>query len=302
MNDFVNGGWSVFIAVVSVVSILSCAVLLWKNGKQRVSAKPEQTGHVWDEDLAEWNNPLPRWWVGLFYLTIVLALVYLMFFPGLGTFAGILGWSSQKQYEAEDAKAQARYEPIFAKFMKQDIKTIATTPEAHKMGQRLFLTYCSQCHGSDAKGSRGFPNLTDSDWLWGGEPEKIRETILNGRAGVMPPMGPSLGEAGVKAVANYVLSLSGSKHDAALAEKGKESFTTICAACHGADGKGSQALGAPNLTDKIWLYGGSEATLIQTITKGRTGQMPAHRATLGPAKTHLLAGYVYGLSHANSAQ
>jgi cytochrome c oxidase cbb3-type subunit III len=297
MSDFVAGGWSFYIALVTLVSIVACAALLATYSKRKVMVKPEQTGHIWDQDLAEYNNPLPRWWIWLFYSTIVFALVYLALYPGLGSFAGLWGWSSQQQYQSEDAKAQALYGPIFAKFQKDDVKTVAANAEGRQIGQRLFLTYCSQCHGSDAGGSRGFPNLRDGDWLWGGEPDKIKKTILNGRTGMMPPMGPTLGEAGVKEVANYVLALSGNKHDAALAEKGKQNFATICAACHGPEGKGNQALGAPNLTDKIWLYGGSEATIIETITKGRTGQMPAHKDSLGEAKVHLLAAYVYGLSH-----
>jgi cytochrome c oxidase cbb3-type subunit III len=296
MSDFVAPGWSAYIALVTLLSIIACAALLANYSKRKVTVKPENTGHVWDQDLAEYNNPLPRWWIWLFYITIVFGLVYIVLYPGLGSFAGLYGWSSQKQYENEDAKAQAQYGPIFAKFQKDSVTTLAVNPEARQIGQRLFLTYCSQCHGSDAGGSRGFPNLRDNDWLWGGEPEKIKETIMNGRTGMMPPMGPTLGEAGVKEVANYVLALSGAKHDAALADKGKQNFTTICAACHGPDGKGNQALGAPNLTDKIWLYGGSEKTIIETITKGRTGQMPAHKNTLGEAKVHLLAAYVYGLS------
>ena len=196
--------------------------------------------------------------------------------------------------------AEAKFQPVYAGFMKQDIATVAANPEARAIGKNLFLTYCSQCHGSDAAGAKGFPNLTDHDWLYGGEPDTIKATLTDGRAGVMPALGAALGEQGTKEVANYVLSLSGRKHDAALAAAGRPKFAENCAACHTPEGTGMHAMGAPNLTDKVWLYGGSEATIIETINKGRNGVMPAMAQTLGTtsnkdAKLHLLAAYVYGL-------
>lgn len=299
MGDFVSSFWSGYVAVISLVSIIGCGIFLMAFSTRRAAgaAKPDTTGHVWDEDLAEFNNPLPRWWMWLFYITIVFALGYLALYPGLGSFRGMLGWSSHGQYDGEIAKANEEYGPIFAKYLKQDIPTVAAEPEARQMGQRLFLTYCSQCHGSDARGAKGFPNLTDNDWLYGGAPQTIVATITNGRSGVMPPWGAVLGEQGVKEVANYVLSLSGRQHDAALAEKGKAIFAANCVACHGPDGRGNSLMGAPNLTDKVWLYGGSEKTVIETITNGRNGMMPAQGGKLDEAKIHLLAAYVYGLSH-----
>ena len=301
MSDFNSGFWSVYIALATIAGILACAVFLRTMSTRRgtATAKPEVTGHVWDGDLAEFNNPLPRWWMWLFYITIVFAIVYLLLYPGLGNFAGVLGWSSAGQYKDETAKAEAQFGPIFAKYAGLDIPTVAKDADARRMGERLFLNYCAQCHGSDAKGGSGFPNLTDNDWLYGGEPEKIEESITNGRSGMMPPMAEAIGgEASVHEVANYVLSLSGAQHDAALAAAGKPKFETVCGACHTPAGTGNPALGAPNLTDKIWLYGGSLKTIEQTITKGRNGHMPAHKDLLGPAKIHLLAAYVYGLSHA----
>ncbi|MEO6023467.1 MAG: cytochrome-c oxidase, cbb3-type subunit III [Burkholderiales bacterium] len=300
MSDFVHTGWSLYITIVTIVSIIACLALLFINSKRRAPGAAEQTGHVWDEDLVEYNNPLPRWWISLFYITIVFGILYLALYPGLGTFAGLFGWSSQHQYQDEDAKAQVLYTPIFEKYLKQDLTQVAANLEAQKIGQRLFLTYCAQCHGSDAGGSRGFPSLRDNDWLYGGTLEKIKETIMGGRGGVMPPMGPALGEEGVNAVAQYVLSLSGSKHDVSRVEQGKQTFMTFCAACHGLDAKGGQAVGAPNLTDNIWLYSGDEKTLIETISKGRNGNMPAHKDLLGEPKVHLLAAYVYSLSHADA--
>ncbi len=299
MADFISGFWSPYIAIITLVSVLGCGVFL-KAMSTRKLAPGEQagtTGHSWDEDLAEYNNPMPAWWMWLFYITIVFALGYLAYYPGLGSFGGVGKWSSHGQYDQEEAQAEATYGPIFDKFLQQDVKTVAANPEARQMGQRLFLTYCSQCHGSDARGAKGFPNLTDNDWLYGGDPDAIKATITNGRNGMMPPMAEAIGgEQGVKEVANYVLSLSGRPHDAQLAAAGKEKFV-VCAACHGPDGKGNQAIGAPNLTDNIWLYGGSLATIMETITKGRQGQMPAQKDNLSPAKIHLLTAYVYSLSH-----
>ncbi len=303
MADFVSSGWSTYITVVSLVSILGCGVFLWQQSRQRVArtAMGETTGHSWDETLQEYNNPLPRWWMWLFYITIVFSLMYLYLYPGLGDSTGSLGWSQSKQYDIEVDAAKAAYEPLFSKYLAQDVKAVAADPAAREMGQRLYLTYCVQCHGSDARGSKGFPNLADRDWLHGGEPEKIKETILGGRVGVMPPMGEALGSsADVENVANYVLSLSDSAHDPLKAQLGKAKFAT-CAACHGVDGKGNPALGAPNLTDKVWLYGGSLATVMETITKGRTNQMPSFKELLGEGKAHVLAAYVYGLSNEPAA-
>lgn len=296
MSDFVSDFWSYFVAGITLVSVIGCAVFLKAVSIKRSSGQVDTTGHVWDGDLAEWNNPLPAWWSWLFYITVVFSLVYLVLYPGLGSFKGVWGWSSTGQWEGEMKHAAETYDPIFNKFLQQDLKTVAADPEAKQMGQRLFVTYCSQCHGSDAGGARGFPSLSDRDWLYGGDPETIKASIMNGRTGIMPPHGSVLGDAGVKEVANYVLSLSGKHHDANQAAAGKPRFEQICAACHMPAGTGMQALGAPDLTDKVWLYGGSEAAITETISKGRNGVMPAWKDFLGEAKVHLLAAYVYGLS------
>lgn len=299
MADFVSSFWGVYIALITLVSIIGCAVFLKAMSIRRLAPgqQADTTGHTWDEDLAEYNNPLPRWWSMLFYITVVFALAYLAYYPGLGSFNGIGGWTSAKQYEEEVAQAETKYGPIFNKYLAMDVKAVAADPEARQMGQRLFLTYCSQCHGSDARGAKGFPNLTDDDWLYGGDPDTIEATITHGRNGVMPPMIDAVGgPEGAKAVANYVRSLSGLPHDAQLAAAGKEKFV-VCAACHGPEGKGNPAIGAPNLTDGIWLYGGSEATIVETITKGRSGLMPAQQDKLSAAKIHLLTAYVWSLSN-----
>ena len=297
MSDFVNNYWHWFIAIVSVISILGCGVLLWMQTTKR-PAKGEKVklhGNVWDEDLVEYNNAMPSWWMWLFYITIVFSLGYLLFYPGLGNFAGKFGWTSTGQFNEEIKSADAEFGPMFAKYAGIDIPTLAKDASANEIGQRLFLNNCAQCHGSDAGGGKGFPNLRDADWLYGGDPASIQTTLRVGRNGVMPPLGDAVGgEAGIKEVANYVRSLSGLKHDAALAENGRAKFA-ICAACHGPEGKGNQAIGAPNLTDKIWLYGSSEETISEGIRLGRNNMMPAQLERLGEAKIHLLAAYVYSL-------
>jgi len=297
MSDFTSEFWSLFIAGVTLASIVACGLLLISLSKHKVSGDAATTGHAWDGDLEEYNNPLPRWWVWLFWITIFFGFGYLALYPGLGRYPGALKWTSQKQYVAEVAKADQLYGPIYQKFASIDVATLSRDPEARAVGEKLFLNYCSQCHASDARGSKGFPNLTDSDWLYGGEPQTIEKTILDGRNGNMPAWGQILGEAGVKETANYVRSLSDLPHDAKLAAAGKARYGTFCVACHGAEGKGNVALGAPNLADKVWLYGSSEATLIETISKGRSNAMPAHREFLGEPRVHVVAAYVYGLSH-----
>jgi cytochrome c oxidase cbb3-type subunit 3 len=301
MADFTNGFWDLYIVVLTLLGIAGCGILLYSQAKVKLAkgkdGKVNTTGHVWDEDLTELNTPMPRWWMWLFYITIVFALAYLFLYPGLGSYAGKLGWKSSGQYQAELKQAESEYGPLFAQYQKQDLKKIAADPQAHAIGQRLFLTYCAQCHGSDARGNKGFPNLTDKDWLFGGSPEIIKETILHGRMGMMPPMGAALGsDKDVENVAHYVLSLSGSTADPIKAVFGKGKFGA-CMACHSAGGTGNQAIGAPNLSDKIWLFGGSAETIMETIRKGRNATMPAFEDFLGDAKVHVLAAYVWGLSN-----
>lgn len=298
-SDFVSGFWNIYVAGITLVSVIGCAVLLWVQSSAK--STPGQTmGHSWDEDLQEYNNPMPNWWRWWFYLTVAIALVYLALYPGLGNFAGTFGWTMRGQYDAEMKKAEEVYGPKFNQFLKQDVTAVAADPEAREMGQRLFVTYCSQCHGSDARGAKGFPNLSDGDWLWGGTPEKIKETITQGRTGMMTPKGtkPDMDGEQIKDVVHYTRSLSGLTADAIRVQRGKELFPQACAACHGPDGKGNVDAGYPNLTDKVWLYGSKEADMIETVTKGRTNQMPGFGEFLGEAKVHLLTAYVYGLSAA----
>ncbi|NTV09888.1 MAG: cytochrome-c oxidase, cbb3-type subunit III [Zoogloea sp.] len=302
MADFVSGFWNAYVVGIVTLSLAFCVFVLVANRTQHSEGPAGLQDHIWDETLQEYNNPLPRWWSYLFWITIVFAIAYLVIYPGFGARQGALGWSSVGQWEAEQKAAAENYGPIFAKYKAMDLNAVAADKEANAMGQRLFLTYCAQCHGSDAKGSKGFPNLTDADWLYGGDPEVIRTTILDGRNGAMPAWGPTLGAEGVKDVANYVRSLSGLANDSLRAQRGKEIFAANCAACHGADGTGTQALGAPNLTDKTWLYGSSEATIIETVSKGRENRMPAWKEFLGEDKVHLLAAYVLSLGKAGAAK
>lgn len=302
MADFVSNFWSLYVAVITIVSIVACAWLLVMNLK-KTPGPVETMGHTWDETLEEYNNPLPSWWVWLFVITILFGGTYLTLYPGLGANKGVLGWSSTgTQYKNEIDSANAKFEPIFAKYAAMEIPQVAADKAALAMGERMFLTYCASCHGSDARGAKGFPNLTDKDWLYGGEPAKIEETITGGRQGVMPPHVEILGGAAdVDNMANYVLSLSGSKHDEAKAALAKDKFA-ICAACHNPDGTGNKDIGAPNLTDKTWLYGGSLQTITETITHGRQNQMPSFKDFLGPSKIHLIAAYVWSLSNGAEAQ
>lgn len=304
MSDFTSNFWSLFVAVITLVSILACLLLLWFSGKAKaMTANDNTTGHVWDGDLREMNNPLPRWWVWLFVITIVFALAYLVMYPGLGSFPGLLkdktgaAWTSTGQHQAELDKGNAEVAPLYAKFVAMKTEDVAQDPQAQAIGERLFMNNCSQCHGSDARGGKGFPNLTDSDWLYGGTPEKIKETLVGGRMGQMPALGAAVGTSDdVKNLANYVMSLSGSPHDSVRAALGKSKFG-VCAACHGADGKGNQALGAPNLSDDIWLHGYGEAAVIAMINNGKTNQMPAQADKFSDAQLHLLSSYVWGLSN-----
>ena len=298
MSDFISQFWSNYITIISVAGIVGCLLLLWATSRTKVAAAADNTtGHVWDEDLREMNNPLPMWWVGLFLITIVFSFGYLVAYPGLGAYAGKLGWTSQGQYENEVAKANEALKPLYAKFDGMPPEELAGDAKGMAIGERLFMNNCAQCHGSDARGSKGFPNLTDTDWLYGGTPDKIKETITKGRMGNMPPMAAAVGTADdVKNLANYVLSLSSSPHDAARATQGKDKFAA-CAACHGVDAKGNQAMGAPNLTDKIWLHGLGEEAITAMVNGGKVNQMPAQEERLTASQIHVLTAYVWGLSN-----
>ena len=296
MSDFIHSGWAFYVAVLTVLSVVACLVLLIIASRRKVMASDNSTGHVWDEDLRELNNPLPRWWMGLFVLTVIFAVVYLALYPGLAVVDGSLKWTSTGQYEAEQTRAREAMAPLYAKYAAMSAEELAQDDDAMGIGQRLFINNCAQCHGSDARGSRGFPNLADDDWLWGGDHDAIKTTITEGRMGVMPPMADAIGGGeNVRNVAHYVLSLSDSPHNPVFAQLGREHFAA-CAACHGEDGKGMQALGAPNLTDRIWLHGWGEQAIVIRVNEGITNAMPAQARLLTPEQIHVLAAYVWQLS------
>ena len=290
-----NSTVSTLMVVLIIANVVACLWLIWWTAKRR-SGESDTTGHEWD-GIRELNNPMPRWWLGLFIITIVFAGVYLWMYPGMGTNAGSKNWSSVGQLAADQASAQAAFDTRFSRVAATDIVALSKDTEAMAAAKNLFANNCSVCHGSDGGGAKGFPNLTDDDWLWGGAPETIYATIANGRKGVMPAWGALLGKQGVEEAAAYALSLGGHDAPADWVAAGKQRFETICIACHGADGKGNQALGAPNLTDGIWLYGHSMESLRETIGNGRSNEMPANLPLLGETKVKMLAAYVYSLSH-----
>ena len=302
MGSFSEGFWNIFIVVCTLGGILWLYLLTSQNmGSRRPATETgevETTKHVWDEDLTELNNPLPRWWVTLFYATLVFGALYLMVYPGLGSNAMFLGWTQIKEYEEEMARAEERYGPIFEQYLDLPIDQVAADPKALRIGERLFASYCTVCHGSDAGGVPGFPNLRDDSWQWGGGPEQIKTSILAGRTAVMPGWRDALGgDAGVDETVAYVLSLSGQTSDAAKAAAGKEKYDSLCVACHGTDGAGNPALGAPSLIDDVWLYGGSETDVRHSVADGREGRMPAHGEFLGEARVHVLAAWVWSISN-----
>jgi cytochrome c oxidase cbb3-type subunit III len=289
---------SIYIVVLTLANIAGLVWLLWWTRRSRgESARTElTTGHVWDEDLTELNNPLPRWWLWLFIATIVFGGVYLALYPGLGNYSGTLGWSTRAEHAADAAANAARIERTLAPFAKRHVAELARDAAALNVGRNLFLNNCATCHGSDGAGAPGFPNLTDQDWLWGSDPDTVVASIANGRVGAMPPWGEVLGPKGVEDVLSYVFSLQGRALAAGDTRAGAAKFAELCAACHGVDARGNVALGAPNLADAIWLHGGALTTVRDSITKGRMGAMPAHTARLGDTRVKLLAAYVLSLS------
>jgi cytochrome c oxidase cbb3-type subunit 3 len=298
MSDFTSDFWHYYVAGLTLVSILACLVLLWISGTTKAATLEDNTtGHVWDGDLAEMNNPLPRWWVYLFIITVVFALAYGVLYPTFGKYQGVLGWSSSGQHTTEVAKVEKNMAPIYARFASMTPEQLAGDAPAMAIGERLFMNNCAQCHGSDARGARGFPNLTDGDWLYGGDTATIKTTITEGRNGMMPPMAAAVGgPEEVRNLAHYVLSLSGSPHESVRASQGRNLFGS-CAACHGMDGKGNTAMGAPNLSDSVWLHGWGEEAIIRAVNKGFNNHMPAQATLLNEAQIQVLTSYVWGLSN-----
>lgn len=287
--------WSLWVIVLTVVTLVGITWILFANRKRGEQPADRTTGHEYD-GIEEYDNPLPAWWFNMFLITIVFGVGYLVLYPGMGNFAGVLDWTQEKQHDREVAKAEAHYREMRDRYLALPVEEIANDPAVRKMGMRMFGNNCAQCHGADAKGAYGFPNLTDEDWIYGGDPATIKATLMNGRQAAMPAWGSILGDQGVSEATEYLMALNGRDADEAKAEAGKKHFATYCVACHGPDGTCNPALGAPNLTNGIWLYGGSREQIAHTIRGGRNGQMPAFRDTLGEDKIHILTAYVYGLS------
>jgi cytochrome c oxidase cbb3-type subunit 3 len=296
--------WHWFIAAGTILFTLWCVWLVTWSAKQGPQdlADEDLVGHKWDGDLEEWNNPAPKWWLYLYFITIIWAVGYMVAYPGLGAFKGTIGWSQVGQYEAEMKAAAERYEPIYERFAAMNFDELKSNAEANELGRSLYASYCTTCHGSDARGAPGYPNLTDDDWLWGDGEAQLTASIGNGRNAVMPTLAAALGgDAGISNMTNYVRSLSGAIEADAAAMSSQPMFVALCSACHSADGSGNPLLGGPNLTDDIWLYGSSEEAVRSTIVDGRNGIMPSHGDLLGDNKTKILAAYVASLSMRESA-
>ena len=287
--------WSYWVIILTTITIVGITWILFANRKREQQSQDKTTGHIYD-GIEEYDNPLPAWWFYMFAITIVWGVGYLVIYPGMGNFAGTIGWTQVGQYEAEVAAADEKYREMRDRYLALPVEEIAADPAVRKMGMRMFANNCAQCHGADAKGAFGFPNLTDDDWIYGGDAATIKATLVNGRQAVMPAWASVIGEDGIRDVTQYVLSLNGRDTDSAQASAGETVFQTYCAACHGADATGNMAMGAPNLTNGIWLYGGSAEQISHTLRAGRNGMMPAFKDTLSEDKIHILSAYVYGLN------
>lgn len=299
-----SSGLSLYVVIGTILNIVAAVWLLLAMRKRpsESTTTSDTTGHVWDGDLREYNNPLPRWWLWLFVLSVIYSIGYLVVYPGMGNAKGTFGWSQKSQFEAMQAEQEKKSQAMLAQFAGRSAEELSTDPRAIAVGRNLFANNCSACHGSDGRGAPGFPNVTDGDWLWGGDPETIETTIREGRTAIMTPWIDVLGPKGVDDVVAHVLTLSGRKAATGNAEAGKAQFEAICSACHGVDGRGMQAVGGPNLTDNIWLYGGSIDKIHETVTKGRQGVMPAQGERLGAARVRLLTAYVLSLGEPRAAQ
>jgi cytochrome c oxidase cbb3-type subunit 3 len=290
--------WNWTVSIIVILHMLAYLWLLYATSKKKVETKNDEdntTGHVWDEDLTEYNNPLPRWWLWLFVITIIFSGAYLYLYPGLGNYQGSLDWSQTGQYQANQEKLMASRNKIYSSFIDKPNDELVKDSAALKVGRKLFAMNCSQCHGSDAEGAVGFPNLADNDWNYGGEFEQIKTSIAEGRKGVMPPFASILQEDGVKQVAAYVRSLSENNQRADLVKEGHEKYKMICSSCHGDDAKGKDVFGAPNLADNIWLHGSSDI-IEMVLTEGLNANMPAHKHLLDDNSIKLVTAYVYSLS------
>ena len=246
--------WSMWIIVLTSITLVGITWILFANRKREQQPADKTTGHVYD-GIEEYDNPLPAWWFYMFVLTIVWGVFYLLMYPGMGNFPGLLGWTQIEQHDQRVAAADEKFRAMRDRYLALSVEEIAVDPAVKKMGMRMFSNNCAQCHGADAKGSYGFPNLSDGDWIYGGTPDMIKASITNGRQAAMPAWGSVIGDQGVTDVTAYVLSINGRETDAGQASAGETVYQTYCVACHGAEAQGNPAMGAPNLKNGIWLYG-----------------------------------------------
>lgn len=291
-----TGGWSLFVIALIVINVGGALWMLQALSQRRTFEEQQTTEHVWDEDLMELNHPLPRWWLWLYWITVIFSVIYFVIYPGFGNLPGVTGWTQTEQYATEIADADEHYGNIFAAFTDVPLEDMAKDPEAIRLGRNLYANFCTTCHGSDARGARGFPDLTDGAWLYGGSPQTIQLSITNGRTGVMPALGAALGEQGTDEVVDYVLSLSG-RGEATTADlaAGQQKFSQMCSACHGMDGTGIAALGGADLTDDVWLHGSAREDIRDVIVNGRVNEMPAQRTLLNEDRIRTLVAYVVSL-------
>jgi len=300
MSDF----WSAWVMVLVVVNLgITLFLFLWGT-RVDIPTQPDGTsGHVWAHGvLREGVRNLPTWWIVLSSTVFIVGFVYLALYPGFGAFKGLLNWTSQGELTRNEAANRQLELPLRDRVHGKSIEAIATDPEALRVGQVLFIDNCAACHGREGRGNRalGAPDLTDNDWLYGGDGKAILASIQDGRRGAMPPFAGTLSEEDIVNVANYVESLSGYPSDSLRTQLGKRLFSN-CIPCHGADAKGNSAMGAPNLTDGIWLYGGNLSTVEETVRRGRNGLMPAWRGRLSDDDASLVAAWVYAQSHRAAA-
>jgi cytochrome c oxidase cbb3-type subunit 3 len=288
--------WSIFVIVLVVINVGGCVWLIaWTMNMNTAEQDDDSTGHTWDGDLKEYNNPLPKWWLNTFYLSIIFTVIYLALYPGLGNFKGLLGWTQDGQYEEQLAASRAQYEEVYAAFVGISLEDLATNPDALRLGRNTYMNNCASCHGSDGRGAKSFPNLTDDNWLWGGDAATVQQTIAQGRVGNMPALGAVAGEEGVEQIITYLLSDTGDS--SAEVAAGKQKFMTSgCIGCHGVNAEGNPILGAPNLRDADWLHGSSREDIRDTINNGRVNQMPAHLDLIGEDRVRMVAAYVLSLS------
>lgn len=296
-EEIMGTGWSLFVIILVIINIGGCGWLIWWTMNMRTDEQTEgddSTGHTWDGDLKEYNNPLPKWWLNTFYLTIVFTVVYLVLYPGFGNFVGTLGWSQYGQYQEEVATSDANFGAVYAQFADVPVEELAGNAQAVALGKNTYDNFCASCHGADARGAVGFPNLTDNDWLYGGSGEQVLQTIKYGRMGVMAPLGAVTGEDGAAAIADWLLA--DNRDDPSVAAGKAKFMTSGCIGCHGMNAEGNQMLGAPNLNDDIWLHGGTKETIVDIIMNGRTNQMPGQLDVVGEDRARMVAAYVLSLS------